>query len=97
MKFLETELAGVLIIQPDVFRDDRGFFLETFREDQYRGGGIGFSFVQDNHSRSVRGTLRGLHAQRTRPQALLRKVICFCSLPSRFIVQTLGMPALTAM
>ena len=75
MKFLETDLPGVLIVEPDVFRDQRGFFLETFRADRYRDGGIGFSFVQDNHSRSLRGTLRGLHAQRTRPQGKLVRVV----------------------
>jgi dTDP-4-dehydrorhamnose 3,5-epimerase len=75
LKFLETDLPGVLIVEPDVFRDQRGFFLETFRADRYRDGGIGFSFVQDNHSRSLRGTLRGLHAQRTRPQGKLVRVV----------------------
>ena len=71
MKFLETELSGVLIVEPDVFRDARGFFLETFHASRYRDGGIPYDFVQDNHSKSVRGTLRGLHAQRRRPQGKL--------------------------
>ena len=75
MKFRQTELPGVVIVEPDVFRDARGFFLETFRADRYREGGIPFSFVQDNHSRSVRRTLRGLHAQRTRPQGKLVRVV----------------------
>jgi len=71
LKFLETELSGVLIVEPDVFRDARGFFLETFHASRYRDGGIPYDFVQDNHSKSVRGTLRGLHAQRRRPQGKL--------------------------
>ncbi|HXL39643.1 MAG TPA: dTDP-4-dehydrorhamnose 3,5-epimerase [Myxococcales bacterium] len=71
MKFLETDLPGVLIVEPDVFRDPRGFFLETFHAARYRDGGIPYDFVQDNHSKSVRGTLRGLHAQRRRPQGKL--------------------------
>jgi len=71
LKFLETDLPGVLIVEPDVFRDPRGFFLETFHAARYREGGIPYDFVQDNHSRSVRGTLRGLHAQRRRPQGKL--------------------------
>jgi dTDP-4-dehydrorhamnose 3,5-epimerase len=75
MKFQQTELAGVVIVEPDVFRDSRGFFLETFHAERYREGGIPFDFVQDNHSRSVRGTLRGLHAQRTRPQGKLVRAV----------------------
>jgi dTDP-4-dehydrorhamnose 3,5-epimerase len=75
MKFLETDLPGVIIVEPDVFRDPRGFFLETFHAKRYRDGGIPFDFVQDNHSRSVRGTLRGLHAQKARPQGKLVRAI----------------------
>lgn len=75
MKFLETDLPGVLILEPDVFRDPRGFFLETFHAARYREGGIPYDFVQDNHSKSVRGTLRGLHAQRRRPQGKLVRVV----------------------
>ena len=75
MKFLETDLPGVLIVEPDVFRDPRGFFLETFHAARYRDGGIPYDFVQDNHSKSVRGTLRGLHAQRRRPQGKLVRVV----------------------
>ena len=56
MKFLQTQLPGVLIVEPDVFRDSRGFFLETFHAARYREGGIPYGFVQDNHSRSVRRT-----------------------------------------
>jgi dTDP-4-dehydrorhamnose 3,5-epimerase len=75
MEFISTRLPGVTIIEPDLFRDDRGFFLETYRADKYRKGGIVCSFVQDNHSRSVRHTVRGLHAQRTRQQAKLVRVL----------------------
>ena len=75
MKFLETDLPGVLMVEPDVFRDPRGFFLETFHAARYRDGGIPYDFVQDNHSKSVRGTLRGLHAQRRRPQGKLVRVV----------------------
>jgi dTDP-4-dehydrorhamnose 3,5-epimerase len=75
LKLLQTELPGVVIVEPDVFRDARGFFLETFHAARYREGGIPYDFVQDNHSRSVRGTLRGLHAQRTRPQGKLVRAV----------------------
>jgi dTDP-4-dehydrorhamnose 3,5-epimerase len=75
LKFLQTDLPEVLIVEPDVFRDSRGFFLETFHAARYRQGGIPYDFVQDNHSRSVRGTLRGLHAQRRRPQGKLVRAV----------------------
>jgi len=70
-----TDLPDVLIVEPNVHRDDRGFFLETFRVDAYRDAGIAGPFVQDNHSRSVAGTLRGLHLQVRRPQGKLVRVI----------------------
>jgi len=75
MKFLSTELPGVLIIEPDVYRDPRGFFLESYHLQKYQEEGISLSFVQDNHSYSVRGTIRGLHAQCRRPQGKLLRVI----------------------
>ena len=75
MRFLQTGLPGVTIVEPDVHRDPRGFFLETFHAARYREGGIPYDFVQDNHSRSVRGTLRGLHAQRRQPQGKLVRVV----------------------
>ena len=65
----------MVLAEPDVFRDARGFFLETFHAKKYRDGGIPYDFVQDNHSRSQRGTLRGLHAQRTRPQGKLVRAV----------------------
>jgi dTDP-4-dehydrorhamnose 3,5-epimerase len=75
MRFVETSLPGVLVIEPDVHRDVRGFFLETYQAEKYRSNGIGVAFVQDNHSRSIGGTLRGLHVQVRRPQAKLIRVI----------------------
>ena len=75
MKFLTTELPGVTVIEPDLYPDARGFFLETYHARKYREGGIAATFVQDNHSRSTRGTLRGLHAQRVRPQAKLVRAL----------------------
>jgi dTDP-4-dehydrorhamnose 3,5-epimerase len=75
MKFLPTGLPGVLLIEPDVFKDPRGFFLETYHERKYAEGGIAGPFVQDNHSYSSRGTLRGLHAQRTKPQGKLVRAV----------------------
>ncbi len=75
MKFRSTPLPGVLVVEPDVHGDDRGFFLETYHRDKYQEGGIADTFVQDNHSRSVARTLRGLHAQRTRPQGKLVRAV----------------------
>ena len=75
MKVTVTELPGVLLIEPDVYRDDRGFFVETFQVQRYLAdAGIGLQFVQDNHSRSRRGVLRGLHMQTVRPQGKLVRV-----------------------
>jgi len=75
MRFLPTELPGVVLIEPDVHRDARGFFLETWHEGKYAGAGISGPFVQDNHSHSARGTLRGLHAQLRRPQGKLVRAV----------------------
>ena len=75
MRVLPTDLPGVLLIEPDVFRDPRGHFLETFHERKYREAGIPYSFVQDNQSRSVRGTLRGLHAQLQHAQGKLIRAV----------------------
>ena len=72
MKITQTELPGVVIIEPKVFGDERGFFLETFQAERYSSlAGISSRFVQDNHSRSRRGVLRGLHAQKQHPQGKL--------------------------
>lgn len=74
MKIIETALPGVLIIEPAVFGDERGFFLESFHAKRYRDAGIDMVFVQDNHSRSRKGVLRGLHFQRRYPQGKLVRV-----------------------
>lgn len=74
MRVLPTTLPGVLLIDPDVHRDARGFFLEVFHAARYAEFGLP-AFVQDNHSRSVFGTIRGLHLQVGRPQAKLVRVI----------------------
>jgi dTDP-4-dehydrorhamnose 3,5-epimerase len=71
----DAGLPGVLLIEPDVYRDPRGFFLETYHADKFRAIGITVAFVQDNHSQSSLGTLRGLHLQTARPQAKLVRVI----------------------
>jgi dTDP-4-dehydrorhamnose 3,5-epimerase len=71
VKVISTSLPGVLLIEPKVFGDDRGFFLETFQADRYRDAGVVGPFVQDNWSRSARGILRGLHFQEPRPQGKL--------------------------
>lgn len=75
MKVTETDLPGVLIIEPTVFEDQRGFFLETFSASRYRDAGMTGPFVQDNHSRSLRGTIRGLHLQVMKPQAKLMRAV----------------------
>jgi dTDP-4-dehydrorhamnose 3,5-epimerase len=76
MKFLpQAPVPDVVLIEPDVFRDERGFFLETWREERYRANGIDARFVQDNHSRSRRGALRGLHAQLDPMQGKLVRVV----------------------
>ncbi len=74
MKVTETALSGVLMIEPRVFPDDRGFFLETWSQENYRALGIDLPFVQDNQSRSTRGVLRGLHYQTIQPQGKLVSV-----------------------
>ena len=71
MKVIETKLPGVLIIEPRVFVDSRGFFKETFQAQHYQEAGVEYDFVQDNHSRSQRGVLRGLHFQISKPQGKL--------------------------
>ena len=73
--FVETVIPGVILVEPPVHRDDRGFFLETYHESRYRDGGIRERFVQDNHSSSARNTLRGLHEQSPHPQGKLVRVI----------------------
>ena len=76
MKISHSKLKGCVIIEPTVFGDERGFFLETFQAVRYeQEAGIDLPFVQDNHSRSARGVLRGLHFQKTKPQGKLVRVV----------------------
>jgi dTDP-4-dehydrorhamnose 3,5-epimerase len=74
MKFLETAIPGPIIIEPAVFGDDRGFFLESWNAAKFSEGGLHLTFVQDNHSRSAKGVLRGLHFQNPNPQGKLVRV-----------------------
>lgn len=74
MKATETELPGVLLVEPRVFADHRGFLIETYHADRYRKSGIPDRFVQDNHSRSHKGVVRGLHFQLKHPQGKLVRV-----------------------
>jgi dTDP-4-dehydrorhamnose 3,5-epimerase len=75
MNVIPTDHPEVLIIEPDVFPDARGFFMESFHAAKYRAQGLPESFVQDNHSRSSRGVLRGLHYQLEHPQGKLVRVV----------------------
>lgn len=75
MKVIETSLPGVLILEPKVFGDERGFFFESYNKKALEKAGIVDEFVQDNHSRSVRNVLRGLHYQIKQPQGKLIRVI----------------------
>ena len=71
MKITETRIPDVKLIEPKVFGDERGFFMETWNDQTFREAGIAETFVQDNHSRSVKNTLRGLHYQIKQPQGKL--------------------------
>ncbi|MCB2203127.1 dTDP-4-dehydrorhamnose 3,5-epimerase [bacterium] len=73
MNFITTTLPGILLIEPKVFGDERGFFMESFRKDAFEAQGVP-ALVQDNHSRSVKGTLRGLHFQHPHGQGKLIRV-----------------------
>ena len=75
MNFLITEIPDVLLIEPKVFGDERGFFMETIQDQEFYRAGIRYKFVQDNHSRSIQGTLRGLHYQIRHTQGKLFRVI----------------------
>tara|TARA_Y100000992_G_C21239809_1_gene480133 strand:+ start:884 stop:1417 length:534 start_codon:yes stop_codon:yes gene_type:complete len=75
MKVTKTKLDSVLVIKPQTFEDKRGFFLESFNKDKYKNAGIKLDFVQDNHSSSSRGVLRGLHFQKNKPQGKLVRVV----------------------
>ena len=75
MRITKTELDGVLIIEPQVFKDNRGLFFESYQTERYAAAGVATRFVQDNHSQSIVGTIRGLHYQLRHPQAKLVRVI----------------------
>jgi dTDP-4-dehydrorhamnose 3,5-epimerase len=75
MRVIPTEIPEVLIIEPSVFGDERGFFFESYNKRRMSELGIGFEFVQDNHSRSAKGVLRGLHYQIKCPQGKLVRVV----------------------
>jgi len=75
MEFVPTDIPDVVLIRPKVFGDSRGFFLESWEERKFAAGGIDARFVQDNHSRSTRHTLRGLHYQIQQPQGKLVRVV----------------------
>jgi len=74
MKFLETPIAGVFLVEPRVFGDDRGFFMETWAAPKFQAAGVEAQFVQDNHSRSTQWTLRGMHLQVEHTQGKLVRV-----------------------
>jgi dTDP-4-dehydrorhamnose 3,5-epimerase len=74
-KFIKTSIEGVYIIEPTVFGDDRGYFMETYHEEEFKEAGLNLNFVQDNQSKSKKGVLRGLHFQYTKPQGKLVRVL----------------------
>lgn len=73
-KLLETDIKDLYIIEPTVYEDERGFFMESYNEDEFYELGLYYNFVQDNHSKSKKGVLRGLHFQKNFPQAKLVRV-----------------------
>ena len=72
--FIPTEIPGVVVIEPTVYGDDRGYFMETYQADEFAAAGIDRPFVQDNQSRSTKGVLRGLHFQKEHTQGKLVRV-----------------------
>lgn len=74
-KFIETRVKDVYIIEPTVYGDNRGFFMETYCYEEFRNAGLGMVFVQDNHSKSKKGVLRGLHFQKEHPQGKFIRVV----------------------
>ncbi len=75
MKFTPTEIPDVVLFEPNVIRDDRGYFFESYHAEKFAENGLVEPFVQDNQSHSIRGTLRGLHAQRIHPQGKLVRAL----------------------
>lgn len=76
MRFIDTGIPGLVVIEPVMHRDERGFFLEVYRADKFEELGIPIRFVQDNHSKSAQGTLRGLHFQNPHGQGKLVRAAC---------------------
>lgn len=74
-KFIKTSIEGVYVIEPTVFGDERGYFMETYHKDEFKEAGLDLNFVQDNQSKSTKGVIRGLHFQYERPQGKLVRVI----------------------
>jgi dTDP-4-dehydrorhamnose 3,5-epimerase len=74
-KFIQTGIEGLTVIEPTVFGDERGYFMETFQIEEWRAAGLPYEFVQDNQSKSRKGVLRGLHFQKNNPQGKLVRVI----------------------
>lgn len=74
-KFNMTDIEGVYVVEPEVFGDERGYFMETYSEKEFKEAGLDYNFVQDNQSSSRKGVLRGLHFQKEHPQAKLVRVI----------------------
>lgn len=74
-KFIESKIKGVFVIEPTVFGDSRGYFMETYNAEEFRQAGLDYCFVQDNQSASSAGVLRGLHFQKQFPQAKLVRVL----------------------
>ena len=75
MKFTPTSIPDIILVEPDIFGDNRGFFMESWHAAKFTSGGIAARFVQDNHSRSSQGILRGLHYQIKKPQGKLVRVL----------------------
>lgn len=75
LTFEKTAIDGVYVITPKVFGDDRGYFMETYSDQDFKNTGLNYTFVQDNQSSSTKGVLRGLHFQKTHPQAKLVRVL----------------------
>jgi dTDP-4-dehydrorhamnose 3,5-epimerase len=74
-KFIKTSIEGLFIIEPMVFGDDRGYFMETYHKEEFKDAGLDLNFVQDNQSKSKKGVLRGLHFQYTKPQGKLVRAL----------------------
>lgn len=75
LQFIPLEIPEVILIKPEIYRDNRGFFLESWQKNKFKEAGIDFEFVQDNHSRSGKNVLRGLHYQIQQPQGKLIRAI----------------------